>query len=109
MQNPFRRSQMSKLQADLAKLTANRTRLLAEQAAARVGLERALDADSAFLLTGDVDDATNNKRKAAVKDMEADLGRFARPLAILASQIVEAENSSLSKRSLSLKERVARN
>jgi hypothetical protein len=84
---------MSKIQAELAKLTADRTRLQAKQAAARVGLDRALDADSAFLLTGNVDEATNNKRKVAVKDAEADLGRFARPLAILAPQIVEAENA----------------
>lgn len=84
---------MSKLQADLAKLTSNQTRLLTEQAAARVGFNRALDADSAFLLTGDVDEATNNKRKVAVKDAEADFDRFARPLAILAPQIVEAENA----------------
>src|ERR1700692_2636399 len=93
MHNPFRRSQMSKLQADHAKLMADRTRLQTKQAAAQGVLDRALDADSKFLLTGDSDEATDNQRKDAVKDAMAELARYERPLADLAPQIVEAENA----------------
>jgi hypothetical protein len=84
---------MSKLQADHAKLTADRTRLQTKQAAAQGVLDRALAADSQFLLTGDGDEATDNKRKGAVKDAKAELARYDRPLADLAPQIVEAENA----------------
>jgi hypothetical protein len=84
---------MSKLQADYAKLTADRTRLQTKQAAAQGVLDRAVDADSKFLLTGDSDEATDNKRKSAVKDAVAELARYERPLADLVPQIVDAENA----------------
>jgi hypothetical protein len=84
---------MSKLQADYAKLSADRTRLQTKQAAAQSAFDRALDADSKFLLTGASDEATDNKRKGAVKDALAELARYERPLADLAPQITEAENA----------------
>jgi hypothetical protein len=84
---------MSKLQANHAKLSADQTRLQTKQAAAQGVLDRALDADSKFLLTGDNDEATDTKRKGAVKDALAELARYEKPLADLAPQIVEAENA----------------
>jgi hypothetical protein len=84
---------MSKHQADLAKLTADRTRLQTKQTTAQVALDRAIDADSKFLLTGDNDETIDNKRKDAVKHAQAELARYERPLATLAPQIIEVENT----------------
>lgn len=84
---------MSKHHADFTKLTATRTRLLSKQTAAQGALDRALDADSRFLQTGDEDAAVDAKRKAAVEDALAELTRYTRPLADLAPQIVEVESA----------------
>jgi hypothetical protein len=93
MKNPFRWASMTKSQTDLGKLIAIRTRLLSKQAAAQVALDRALDADSKFLQTGDEDAALNDKRKGAVKDALAELTRYKKPLSDLAPQIVATENA----------------
>jgi hypothetical protein len=98
--NPFSpRNPMQKIEAELSKLTARRGQLTGKQTAAQAVLDRALEARQQHMLTGDVnDDATSQKRQAAVDSAQSALAGFGVALAVLASTITEFESKLAAER-----------
>jgi hypothetical protein len=91
--NPFaRRNSMEKLTAELAILTARRDALLAKQSAAKIALDRALDARQLHLTDGDInDEQIALKKQAAVDTAASALAGFEIASSAMASRVADAQ------------------
>ena len=83
---------MEKLTAELAILTARRDALLAKQSAAKIALDRALDARQLNLTDGDInDEQIALKKQAAVDTAASALAGFEIASSAMASRVADAQ------------------
>jgi hypothetical protein len=90
--NPFKRNHMDNITKELAALTARRDALASKQSAAKVALERALDARQLHLTEGDInDEQVALKKQAAVDNAASALAGFEIALASMAAKVTDAQ------------------